>query len=241
MYFTRFFTSIYSTTHSALHSLTGLSRVHSHIYSLTGAIPHVVQFTALRFYYSQRNEPTSIIARSVRAITVTLSKLGHHLVHELGRNPPQGDVRSPDDRMLCVVALETLACFARQYVREFEAYFVDPKCKHKCFSQIHLSKPETDAPPFFAFPVTTPNKRFQSLRAQLYQASESTLRQLCNNVSDTALIENSRVAPEWVCNPFLSDSIVFNENNIASIVTEVSLDTYSNTLMPFELSQTKTF
>ena len=46
--------------------------------------------------------------------------------------------------------------------------------------------------------------------------------QRCNNASYTVLIENNRVAPEWGCNPFLSDSIVFNEDIVASVITELS-------------------
>ena len=30
------------------------------------------------------------------------------------------------------------------------------------------------------------------------------------------------ITPEWDCNPFLSDSIVFNENSIASVIAELS-------------------
>ena len=40
-------------------------------------------------------------------------------------------------------------------------------------------------------------------RARLHQASESRLRQHCDDASDTVFIENNRVAPEWGCNPFL--------------------------------------
>ena len=60
------------------------------------------------------------------------------------------------------------------------------------------------------------------VKPRLYQASLSTLRQLCDDVSDTVLIENNRVAPEWGCNPFSNDSIVFNKNIIASIIAELS-------------------
>ena len=48
------------------------------------------------------------------------------------------------------------------------------------------------------------------VRADLHQASASTLRQLSND------------ALEWVCNPFLRISIDFNENSIASIIAELS-------------------
>ena len=49
------------------------------------------------------------------------------------------------------------------------------------------------------------------------------LRQRCDDTSDTVLVENSGVAPEWDCNPFLSNSIVFNENRIVSIIAELTL------------------
>ena len=38
-------------------------------------------------------------------------------------------------------------------------------------------------------------------RTCLHQASASTLRQLCDDVSDFVLIENNRVPPHWGCNP----------------------------------------
>ena len=60
------------------------------------------------------------------------------------------------------------------------------------------------------------------VRAHLHQASASTLRQLCDDDSSTVLIENNRVAPKWVCNLFSSDSTVFNENKIASVIAELS-------------------
>ena len=31
-------------------------------------------------------------------------------------------------------------------------------------------------------------------------------------------MEDLEATPEWVCNPFSSNSIVFNENSIASII-----------------------
>ena len=52
------------------------------------------------------------------------------------------------------------------------------------------------------------------IRVRLQQASASTLRQLCNDASDTILIENNGVTPEWSCNSFSSDTIIFNENRI---------------------------
>ena len=59
----------------------------------------------------------------------------------------------------------------------------------------------------------------ENIRARLHLASESKLQQLCDNTSNIALIENNRVVSDWVCNPFSSDSIVFNENSIASVIT----------------------
>ena len=58
------------------------------------------------------------------------------------------------------------------------------------------------------------------LKDCFHQASESMLRELCDNASDPVLIENNVVVPEWDCNSFSSDSIVFNENSIASVITE---------------------
>ena len=62
----------------------------------------------------------------------------------------------------------------------------------------------------------------ENIRAHSHQASASKLRQFCNDTSNTVLIENNRVTPEWGYNRFSSDSIVFNENNIASITAEFS-------------------
>ena len=44
-----------------------------------------------------------------------------------------------------------------------------------------------------------------------------------NDAYDSVLIENNRVAPEWVCNPFSSDSTVFNETRIASVIAALML------------------
>ena len=48
-------------------------------------------------------------------------------------------------------------------------------------------------------------------RARLHQGSALTLQQLCDDSSNSVLIENNGVTPEWGCNLFSSDSIVFNE------------------------------
>ena len=47
------------------------------------------------------------------------------------------------------------------------------------------------------------------------------LQQLCDDASDTVLIENNRIAWKWVAATFRIDSIVFNENNIASVIAEL--------------------
>ena len=45
----------------------------------------------------------------------------------------------------------------------------------------------------------------------------------CDGAGDTSLIENNGVTPEWGYNTFWSDSIVFNERSLASIITELRL------------------
>ena len=39
-------------------------------------------------------------------------------------------------------------------------------------------------------------------RARLHQASVSTLLQISDDASNTVLIENNGVTPDWGCNPF---------------------------------------
>ena len=39
------------------------------------------------------------------------------------------------------------------------------------------------------------------------------LRQLCDDAGNSFLIENNRVTADWGCNPFSSDTVVFNENS----------------------------
>ena len=46
--------------------------------------------------------------------------------------------------------------------------------------------------------------------------------QRCDDACDSVLIEINRVAPEWVCNPFSSDSTVFNEYRIASVIAALT-------------------
>ena len=45
--------------------------------------------------------------------------------------------------------------------------------------------------------------------------------QLCGDASDTALIENNEVTLKCLATPIWSDSVVFNENSIASVITEL--------------------
>ena len=62
--------------------------------------------------------------------------------------------------------------------------------------------------------------------------SASTLRQRCDDACDSLLIENYGVDPDLVCNPFSSDSTVFNENRITS-VTAAALTLKLGTNGPF--------
>ena len=48
------------------------------------------------------------------------------------------------------------------------------------------------------------------------------LRDHCDDACNSVLIENNIVTPDWVYNPFSSDSTVFNENRIASVITAMS-------------------
>ena len=43
-----------------------------------------------------------------------------------------------------------------------------------------------------------------------------------DDARDTVLIENNGVTPKWVATPFWSDSIVFSENSITSVMGELS-------------------
>ena len=44
------------------------------------------------------------------------------------------------------------------------------------------------------------------------------------------------ITPEWDCNPFLSDSIVFNENSIARVVAALTLTLGVNGPLMFTFS-----
>ena len=64
-------------------------------------------------------------------------------------------------------------------------------------------------------------RSFFCFRVRLHQASASTLRELCEDTSNRILIESNGVTQEWAATHF-QDSIVFNENRIASVITEFS-------------------
>ena len=49
------------------------------------------------------------------------------------------------------------------------------------------------------------------------------LWQLCDDASNTVLIENNAVAPELVLQPISSNSIVFNEKSITSVIAALTL------------------
>ena len=52
----------------------------------------------------------------------------------------------------------------------------------------------------------------------------STLRQLCDDTSDSVLIENNEIAPDWGCNAFQAAPLFFNNNRITSVITWCSVD-----------------
>ena len=79
-----------------------------------------------------------------------------------------------------------------------------------------------------------------TFRARLHQASESMLRQLCNDASYTVLIEKNGVVWKWVAIRFWSDSIVFNENSVTSVIAIVIVMIFKPnllTLLPVLLMQ----
>ena len=64
--------------------------------------------------------------------------------------------------------------------------------------------------------------RYQS-RSLLGPVYTKRQRQRHDDACDSVLIENSGVTWKWVANPFWSESIVFNEKRIASIITLLML------------------
>ena len=61
----------------------------------------------------------------------------------------------------------------------------------------------------------------QNLKAYLHWVNTAMM------LSDTPVIENNGVTPKWVpapfCDPFWSDSIVFNQSSIASVIAALML------------------
>ena len=61
----------------------------------------------------------------------------------------------------------------------------------------------------------------QNLKSYLHRVNAAIM------LSDTAVIEHNGVTPKWVptpfCNPFWSDSIVFNQSSIASVIAALML------------------
>ena len=74
--------------------------------------------------------------------------------------------------------------------------------------------------------------RIVYFKVGLHWASASTLRQHCDDASDTAVIENNGVTSEWVATLFWSDS---NENRIASVVAVLTLMLGVNGALRFSL------
>ena len=50
--------------------------------------------------------------------------------------------------------------------------------------------------------------------------SVSTLRPLCDDASYSVLIENNGVTEKWIATILWSNTIIFNENIIASVMAE---------------------
>ena len=48
-------------------------------------------------------------------------------------------------------------------------------------------------------------------------------RQYCDDARDPVLIESNGVIRKWVATPFWSNSIVFNESSIASVIAVLTL------------------
>ena len=61
------------------------------------------------------------------------------------------------------------------------------------------------------------------VRARLHQASASTLRWCLQHSSHWNQWKQIRVALEWGCNPFWSDSTDFNESYVASVIAALML------------------
>ena len=102
-------------------------------------------------------------------------------------------------------------CFANASIAEVE--------KEICMENLGILQFPPPSPSILN-PTETPGS--MPSRVRLHQTLASMLLQLCDDACDSVLIENNGVAPEWGCNLFSSDSNVFNENRIASVLTELS-------------------
>ena len=61
-------------------------------------------------------------------------------------------------------------------------------------------------------------------RLHLHKTSASMLQEICDDASNSVLIENNRVTAGWSCNSFSSVSIDFNENRIVQPHGRVGTD-----------------
>ena len=68
--------------------------------------------------------------------------------------------------------------------------------------------------------VSTDPPPITTLLVSVYTEHRS---QLCNDAIDIVVIESNGVTPDWSCNLFWSDFIVFNQNSIASAITSPTL------------------
>ena len=63
-------------------------------------------------------------------------------------------------------------------------------------------------------------KKSDRVRDHLHQASPSMPRQLYDDASDSVLIEHNGVTPDWGCNTFSSNTVVFKDNRITSVMAK---------------------
>ena len=70
--------------------------------------------------------------------------------------------------------------------------------------------------------VQTPTWIQYRLNPQLGSVYAEGQHQYSDDIGNTAQIENNGLAPEWDCNPFSSNSIVFDQSSIASVIAALS-------------------
>ena len=61
-------------------------------------------------------------------------------------------------------------------------------------------------------------------KGPLTLSAASIQHQHCGDTSHTSLIEYNGVTPKWVVTPFRSDSIIFNQRTVASIIRSIDAD-----------------